>query len=80
MMNAMGTTTNLMTFEEFERLPDEPNKLELIDGALIRMPPVITRHMRIVMRLYKILDGAMGMLQGSGQARDLGEAAEPPQT
>jgi Uma2 family endonuclease len=29
--------------------------------------------MRIVMRLYKILDGAMGMLQGSGQARDLGE-------
>jgi len=38
MMNAMGTTTNLMTFEQFERLPDEPHKLELIDGELIRMP------------------------------------------
>src|SRR5476649_2436197 len=69
----MGTTTNLMTFEQFERLPDEPHKLELMDGELIRMPPAITRHMRIVMRVYKILDAALGMLQGKGQARDLGE-------
>jgi Uma2 family endonuclease len=73
MINAMGTTTHLMTFEQFERLPDEPNKLELIDGELIRMPPAITRHMRIVMRVYKILDGALEMLHVKGQARDLGE-------
>jgi len=73
MMNAMGTTTNLMTFEQFERLPDEPHKLELMDGELIRMPPAITRHMRIVMRVYKILDGGLEMLHGKGQARDLGE-------
>jgi Uma2 family endonuclease len=73
MMNAMGTTTNLMTFEQFERLPDEPHKLELIDGELIRMPPAITKQMRITLRLFKILDAALGMLQGKGQARDLGE-------
>jgi Uma2 family endonuclease len=35
----MGGTTPLMTFDEFERLPDEPGKLELIDGELVRMPP-----------------------------------------
>jgi Uma2 family endonuclease len=73
MMNAMGTPTTLMTFEQFERLPDEPHKLELIDGELIRMPPAITRHMRITMRLYNILYGALGTLHGQGQARDLGE-------
>src|SRR5471032_1923044 len=73
MMNAMGTTTNLMAFEQFERLPDEPHKLELIDGELIRMPPAITKQMRITLRLFKILVAALGMLQGKGQARDLGE-------
>jgi Uma2 family endonuclease len=73
MINAMGTTTHLMTFEEFERLPDEPHKLELMDGELIRMPPAITRHMRITLRLYKTLDSALGMLHSQGLARDLGE-------
>jgi Uma2 family endonuclease len=29
----------LMTFEELERLPDEPGRTELLDGELIRMPP-----------------------------------------
>ena len=28
-----------MTFEELERLPDEPGRTELLDGELIRMPP-----------------------------------------
>jgi Uma2 family endonuclease len=52
-MNAMGTITTLVTFEEFERLPDEPGKLELMNGELIRMPPAETRHVRIALRLYK---------------------------
>ena len=69
----MGATTTSMTFEQFEHLPDEPNKLELIDGELIRMPPAITKHMRIVMRLYDILRDLMRMLGGMGLAHDLGE-------
>jgi Uma2 family endonuclease len=73
MMSAMGATTTLMTFEEFEHLPDEPNKLELIDGELIRMPPAITKHMRIVMRLYDILRDMVRMLGGMGLPHDLGE-------
>jgi Uma2 family endonuclease len=50
----MGTTT-LLTFEEFERLPDEPGKLELLDGDLIRMPPPELDHMEIAHRLYDLL-------------------------
>jgi len=28
-------TTTLLSFEEFEQLPDEPGKVELLDGELI---------------------------------------------
>lgn len=70
----MGTTTSLMTFEEFERLPDEPNKLELIDGELIRMPPPIANHVRVGKRIFITLDEAVGMLKKKEAAVDLGEA------
>jgi len=69
----MGATTTTMTFAQFERLPDEPNKLELMDGELIRMPPAFTRHMRGTLRLYRILDDALRMLHGKGPAGGLGE-------
>jgi Uma2 family endonuclease len=54
MMKAMGATT-LLTFEEFEQLPDEPGKMELLDGELIRLPPAKLKHARIVHRLYDLL-------------------------
>jgi len=73
MMNAMDTSARLMTFAEFEQLPDEPNKLELIDRELIRMPPAQTNYMRIAMRLYDILKVALQRLHDQGQALDLGE-------
>jgi Uma2 family endonuclease len=69
----MATTTNLLTFEEFERLPEEANKLELIEGELVRMPPAKTNHARISWRLAKRLDAALEMLRQGGGARDLGE-------
>ncbi|PWU01686.1 MAG: hypothetical protein C5B51_22360 [Terriglobia bacterium] len=53
-MDAMGTTT-LLTFEEFERLPDEPGKAELLDGELICLPPAKMKHMMIVYRLSDLL-------------------------
>ncbi len=34
----MGTTA-LLTFEEFERLPEYPGKQELLEGDLIELPP-----------------------------------------
>src|SRR5450432_4179512 len=52
----MGTTTSLLTFEEFERLPDvEAGKLEFLDGEPFHLPPAIRKHTEIVKRLYKIL-------------------------
>ena len=57
MMDAMGTTTStLMTFQEFERLPDEPRKLELLKGELIRMPPAKRKHMKSTHNLFRLLD------------------------
>jgi Uma2 family endonuclease len=47
--------TTLLTFEEFEQLPDEPGKMELLDGELIRLPPAKLKHMKIVHRLYGLL-------------------------
>jgi Uma2 family endonuclease len=35
----MPTAVGLVTFEELERLPEEPGKTELLDGELIQMPP-----------------------------------------
>jgi Uma2 family endonuclease len=69
----MGTTTNLLTFEEFEQLPDEPNKLELLEGELVRMPPPIARHTRAALRLYDILKAALTLLHQQGEAHGLGE-------
>jgi Uma2 family endonuclease len=40
----MGATTTLLTFEEFEQLPDAPGKRELLDGELIELPPPKRRH------------------------------------
>jgi len=50
----VGTSTGL-TLDEFEQLPREPGKLELLDGELIRLPPARLRHMEIVHRLFAVL-------------------------
>jgi Uma2 family endonuclease len=50
----MGTTT-LLSFEEFERLPDEPGKVELLDGELIQLPPAKFKHVEIAHRIRALL-------------------------
>jgi Uma2 family endonuclease len=49
------STTTLITFAEFERLPDIPGKQELVDGELILMPPAEKRHATIAMRIAGML-------------------------
>ena len=71
-MVAMGATT-LMTFEEFERLPDQPGKRELLKGELIEMPPAESKHNRIAERIRDRLRAALAEAHISGQAPDLGE-------
>jgi Uma2 family endonuclease len=48
--------SGLLTFEEFERMPDEPGKLELLEGELIRMPPAKRKHMHTTQRRFLLLD------------------------
>jgi Uma2 family endonuclease len=60
-------TTTLLTFEEFERLPDAPGKRELLDGELIEMPPAKARHSKIQHRIQAslspyVLDRGLGQV------------------
>jgi len=74
MMGAMRTTTSgLMTFEEFERLPDEPGKLELLEGELIRMPPPKRKHMNTAHRLLRLLDRVVEDLRRGRPELGLGD-------
>lgn len=74
MMVPMGTTTTaLMTFEEFERLPDQPGKLELVKGELIEMPVAEFKHDAISHWIFKRLDAALEAAHARGEAGELGE-------
>ncbi len=57
-----------LTFEEFERLPDQVGKLELLRGELIDMPPAKRRHSEtaqaIFLRLLTLLTDAHPWLPG----------------
>jgi len=63
-------TSTLLTFEEFERLPEEPGKMELLDGELVCLPPANKRHSRIAHRLQRLL---MPLVDQFGLAAGLGE-------
>lgn len=60
------TTTPLMTFEEFERIPDEPGKDELFEGEWIHLPPPERLHMKIARRIFRVLQAAVEALPDSG--------------
>lgn len=56
----------LVTIEEFERLPDEPGRAELVRGRVVREPPAGYEHGRVAMQI-----GAR--LWAHVRANDLGE-------
>jgi Uma2 family endonuclease len=69
----MGTTKTLLTFAEFERLPDQPGKLELLKGELIELPPPELTHDRTSRRIFRRLDTAVAEAHARGEAGELGE-------
>jgi len=71
----MGTTTaaGLMTFAEFELLPDEETKLELLEGELIGMPPAKKKHVRASKHMFQILDPAVEALRSRLPESGIGE-------
>jgi Uma2 family endonuclease len=73
MISPMGTlVSTTMTFEEFERLPDGPEDLELLEGELIEMPPPECSHMESAEGLYDPLKAAVERLRQAKQADGLG--------
>jgi Uma2 family endonuclease len=72
-MVSMGTVKTLLTFEEFEQLPDQPGKQELIRGELIEMPPADYKHHDISHRIFKLLDSAIEQARARGEAVELGK-------
>jgi Uma2 family endonuclease len=48
-------TTTLLTFAEFESLPDAPGKRELLDGEVVEMPPPKRRRSKIRHRIHERL-------------------------
>jgi Uma2 family endonuclease len=52
------STAAVMTFAQFEHLPEAPGKRELIDGEVFQILPPLYRHTRIAKRLYDLLAGS----------------------
>ncbi|HYW46264.1 MAG TPA: Uma2 family endonuclease [Bryobacteraceae bacterium] len=70
----MGAVRTLLTFQEFEMLPDHTGKQELLRGELIEAPPSKLKHDEIRSRLYDVLKPALAGLQARGEALQLGRA------
>ena len=68
----MGTITTLLTFEEFERLPDQPGKRELLEGELIELPPAELEHNDIAHAIYDLMMPALRAAHKRGEAAQLG--------
>jgi Uma2 family endonuclease len=69
----MPTAVELVTFEDLERLPEEPGKTELLDGELIQMPPAMRRHSEIGGQLFLRLSLLVAALKSGGAASTLGK-------
>jgi Uma2 family endonuclease len=62
----MPTAVELVTFEDLERMPEEPGKTELLDGELIQMPPAKLRHNKLSKRLFLRLFQLVESLRANG--------------
>lgn len=54
------SATALLSFAEFEQLPDQPGKRELIDGEVIEMPPPLDNHTLTAQTFMALLVQAVG--------------------
>lgn len=68
----ISTATKRMTFEEFEQMPEQPGKQELLDGELIELPPAKLRHNEIRERVYLRLLALVTELHAHSEAQHLG--------
>jgi Uma2 family endonuclease len=69
----ISTATKRVTFEEFEQMPEQPGKQELLDGELIELPPAKLRHNEIAERMRDYLKAQVGDAHSRSQALTLGK-------
>jgi Uma2 family endonuclease len=62
---AMATTT-LLSFADFERLEQGADKIELLKGELIRMPPAQNDHMDTCEFLFELLKADVNRARAAG--------------
>jgi Uma2 family endonuclease len=67
------TTAPALSFEEFERLPDQPGKRELLEGELIELPPADLKHNEGAELIYEHLKSALAEAHARGEAAELGK-------
>src|ERR1700677_3308137 len=68
----MPTAVELVTFEDLERLPEEPGKTELLDGELIQLPPAKRSLHELAETLFLQLRQLVEALRLGGAAIGLG--------
>jgi Uma2 family endonuclease len=57
----MSTAASLITFDEFLQMPEaEGEKLELVEGEVVSMPPPVTEHSKIAQRILRLLTEKIG--------------------
>jgi len=57
----MSTAASLITFDDFLQIPDtEGEKLELVEGEVVRMPPPVPEHSDIALRIQRFLTERIG--------------------
>jgi len=68
----MASVKTLLTFEEYEQLPDQPCKRELLKGELIEQPMADFRHNWTSHFLFLGLRSALEAAHARGEAAELG--------
>lgn len=70
----MGAVRTLLTFEQFEQLPEKSGRRELLEGELIELPPPFYQHNANSERVLYCFNAALEQLHAQGQAASLGLA------
>jgi Uma2 family endonuclease len=67
------TAVKRLTFEEFEQMPEQSGKRELLDGELIELPPAKLGHNEIAERIFLKLLATVTELHAGSAAVQLGK-------
>jgi len=68
------STQTLLTFEEFEQLPEYQGKQELLRGELSELPSADPYHHGITEAVFFGLHAALAAAHAAGRASELGKA------